>query len=120
MFWQFLRALEEGSDSARNLGARIPHLVRRILSISLGRTLVLTERGYFALAPRITEENDLGGVVFGCSYRYILREVECPLYSEQQSYRVVGDTCMAGKPALHFPEAGLPVFMSQFGGKYSK
>lgn len=30
------------------------------------------------------------------------------------------DACMAGKHALHLPEAGLPVFMSQFGGKYSK
>lgn len=77
------RYLEEDSDSARNLGARIPHLERRILSISLGRTLVSTERGYFALAPRIPEENDLCCVIFGCSYPFILRKVECPLYSEQ-------------------------------------
>lgn len=112
MFWQLLRAIEEDSDGARNLGARIPHLERRILSISLGRTLVSTERGYFAFAPRIPEENDLCCVIFGCSYPFTLREVECPLYSEQQSYRVVGDACMAGKHALHFPEAGLPVFMS--------
>lgn len=64
--------------------------------------------------------NDLCCVTLGCSYRFILREVESPLYSEQQSHRVIGDACMAGKHVLHFPEAELQVFMSQFGGKYSK
>lgn len=113
IFWHFLRTIEEASYTPQSFAARMPHVEQVISTMSWGRKLVFTERGYFALTPRITEENDMCAVVFGCYHSFILREVECPSGSEQQKYRVVGDAWVAGKHALPADEGGL--LMSVFG-----
>lgn len=113
IFWHFLRAIEEDLYTPQSFAARMPHVELIISTISRGRKLVFTERGYFALAPRITEENDMCAVVFGCYHSFILREVECPSGSEQQKYRVVGDAWVAGKHAISDVKDGL--YMSVFG-----
>lgn len=59
VFWDLLRAAKESSATIGSFGARIPSID---LSLSIGtkeRKLVTTERGYFGLAPRTAQENDV-------------------------------------------------------------
>lgn len=117
VFWQFLRAVEEGPDTAVDFKPRIPRVEQCISVASTGRKLVSTDKGYFALAPRITEQNDICCIIFGCCFPFILRQVECRSASKEQSYRVVGDAWVAGKHAVPHPKGDL--FMSRFGGQHS-
>lgn len=121
LFWQFLRAAEEGSDTV-GLELRIPRVQQCISVASIGRKVVFTDRGYFALAPQITEKNDMCCIIFGCCFPFILRQraevTRDPSHEKKQQYHMIGDAWVAGKQAVSHPKGDM--FMSRFGGKHSK
>lgn len=117
MFWDLLRAAEEGSAMIGSLGARIPEIEQFLSMTTNGRKLVSTERGYFGLAPRATEDNDVCCIIFGCPFPFILREVGNPTVAEPRRYRVIGDAWVAGKQPVTNPAGSL--YMPSFGQKNS-
>ena len=57
-----------------------------------GCRFIVTERGYFGLAPDITQQGDLCGIVFGCWTPCILRAT-----AQEQYYSFLGGTHLTGK-----------------------
>lgn len=56
------------------------------------RRIVLTERGYYGLAPGLVNEKDLCCVIAGANAPCILRATSLPGH-----YRLIGDACVPGK-----------------------
>lgn len=63
-----------------------------VQSSACNRRFVVTERGYFGLAPKIVRDNDICCIIFGCRAPFILRESNREGY-----YKVVGDSYIIGK-----------------------
>lgn len=116
MFCQFLRRPED-LETKRSPGTRMLRVEQAILSSTVGRKLIATDRGYFGLAPRIADEDDVCCIIFGCCYPFILREAHHPSVPQRKRYQVVGDAWMAGKQALWNSDGWM--FMSGFGTKYN-
>lgn len=117
MFCQFLRETEQDLEAARSFVASNPRVEQGLVAPTAGRKLISTDRGYFGLAPRITKEDDVCCIIFGCCFPFILREVDRPSISAPRQYRVVGDAWVAGKQTVMDSEGTL--FMSEFGWKYN-
>lgn len=91
---------------------RVAHLTACISYMVYGSEFILTQRGYFGLAPRVTREGDTCGIIFGCRTSCILRKTNTDL-----GWQFIGASLITGKQCF---EEERRVAFRQFGTEESK
>lgn len=85
-----------------------------VCRIVLDERFILTTRGYMGLAPRITQEGDTCGIIFGSKMPCILRRA-----AQENHYKYLGATSLIGKKSSE-AEGGGVAFNDILGAEESK
>jgi hypothetical protein len=88
-----------------------------IAEMTSGKRFMITKRGYIGLAPDVTGEDDLCGIIFGCTSPCMLRGT-----SSEGHYIFVGSSFMLGKSYGNFSDTDIDrvTFNRCFGVEASK
>jgi hypothetical protein len=108
-FIQYLQQSYSG-DASSNETDFILNRVRYNID---SRRFIVTERGYFGLAPMIVRKGDVCCMIFGCKSPFILRKTDM-----EGHYRLVGEAFITGKE-VHEEERG-GEWMDVLGSNASK
>jgi hypothetical protein len=77
-------------DEVAELGSSNYHSM--VASMTSGKTIMITQRGYLGFGPAVTEEGDLCSIIFGCPAPCLLRSTSC-----EARYVFLGTGFMLGK-----------------------
>lgn len=81
---------EDGED----MTASVAEMHNSIMETAHGRRLVVSDRGYYGLAPYPSAEGDNICIIFGTTSPFLLRQVSDASPGGTQKYRLVGDVFM--------------------------
>jgi hypothetical protein len=73
-----------------------------VKSMTSGKRVIVTERGYLGFAPNVTQEGDLCSIVFGLSSPCLLRNTDV-----EARYVYLGPGFILGKSYIDFEEKGV-------------
>lgn len=86
-----LTSAESEEDNEDSI-ARVVHNV--IMYTAFNRKFVVSERGYYGLAPFTAEKGDIIGIIFGARAPFLLRRAGAASPGGVQQYKLVGDMFM--------------------------
>jgi hypothetical protein len=118
----YYRTLFEKSGSPDDLvppswlaeGGQVELFHNTVKGYTHNRKVVLTQRGYFGLAPAVAQKGDSCGIIFGCTTPCILRPV-----GKADTFQYVGAVYMLGKDHWRLSD-GRVVFNEILGAEKSK